>query len=89
MNCVVVKFKNRDPNDISNKYLAEIYVKGPKFDIDLISSDQKVFSAHKYVVNMFSGYLKDYIREFKPKGKACGEYSMFQVTECIFLLSEK
>ncbi|XP_031639277.1 uncharacterized protein LOC116351327 [Contarinia nasturtii] len=71
MNCLVVKFRHRLPNDISNKYLAEIYVKGPQFDIDLIASDQKVVSAHKYVVSMFSIYLKDYLREFKPKGKAC------------------
>lgn len=74
MNCFVFKFKNRNPDDISNKCLAEIYVKGPKFDIDLIATDQKVISAHKYVVSMFSDYLKDYIREFSPKGKACSEY---------------
>lgn len=73
MNCFVVKFKNRNASDISNKYLAELYVKGSKFDIDLIATDQKVFSAHKYVACMLSGYLKDYICEFKPKGKACGE----------------
>lgn len=73
MNCFVVKFKDRHANDISNIHLAEIYTNGPKFDIDLISSDQKIVSAHKFVVSMFSIYLYDYIREFKPKGKACGE----------------
>ncbi|XP_055299898.1 uncharacterized protein LOC129567258 [Sitodiplosis mosellana] len=86
MNCLVIKFKNRDSRDISNKHLAEIYVKGPKFDIDLISTDQKVISAHKYVVCMFSGYLKDYIREFKPKGKACvplSEVSSFVLKQVI------
>lgn len=77
MNCLVIKFKNRNPDDITNKYLAEIYVNGPKCDIDLISTDQKVFSAHKFVVVMFSGYLQEYIREFKPKGRACGECDFF------------
>ena len=91
MNCLVIKFKQRSSNDISNKYLAEIYVKGSKFDIDLISTDQKVFAAHKFVVIMFSDYLKEYIREFKPKGKACGEcdYLVSKFVVCVFFVNVK
>ncbi|XP_031639298.1 dual specificity protein kinase splA-like [Contarinia nasturtii] len=69
MNRFVVGFKNRNACDISNKYLVEIYMNGPKFDIDLISSDQKTIRAHKCVVSMYSIYLKDYIRELNSEGK--------------------
>lgn len=76
MNFKVVKFKNRNPNDASNKALSEMYTNGPKFDMDLIAADRSIVSIHKFVACMFSGYLKDYLREFKPKGKSCGEYSI-------------
>lgn len=79
MNCKVVKFKIRNPNEASNKNLAEIYVNGPKFDIDLIAADQKIVSAHKFVVFMYSRYLKQYLCEFKPKGKPSGSYSIRKV----------
>lgn len=72
MNCFVIKFKNRDGQDISNQYLSEIYTNGPKFDLELISSDNKIIPAHKFVVFMFSKYLKEYLCEFKSKGKTCG-----------------
>lgn len=73
MNCFVFKFKNRNALDISNRYLAEIYTNGPKFEVDLVSADNKIVSAHKFVVSMFSTHLRDYLREFKSKGKICGE----------------
>lgn len=79
MNCKVIKFKHRNPSEASNKYLAAIYTNGPKYDIALIASDRKTVLAHKHIVYMFSDYLKDYLREFKPKGKAYGEYSMENV----------
>lgn len=73
MNSILAKFKDRNIEEESNKCLAEVYVDGPTFDIDLISSDQKIVSAHKFVVCMFSDYLKEYLREFKPLGKACSK----------------
>lgn len=76
MNCVYIQIKGRNPHEASNKYLAEIYSNGPKFDIDLIAADQKIISAHKFVMSMFSEYLSDYLREFKPKGKACGKQNI-------------
>lgn len=74
MNCFVIKFKNRDIRDDSNRFLKDIYTNGPKFDLDLVSSDNKVISAHKCVVFMFSKYLRDYLSEFKSQGKTCGEH---------------
>lgn len=87
MNCFVIKFKNRYAQDISNKYLAEIYTNGPKFEVDLVSADNKIVSAHKFVVSMFSKHLKDYLREFKSKGKICGESKEIDIFT--FLLNKK
>lgn len=78
MSFFVIKFKNRLAQDVSNKYLSEIYTNGPKFDIDLLASDNSIISAHKFVVFMFSNYLKDYLLEVKPKGKTCGTFSIFK-----------
>lgn len=85
MNYFVFKFKGRDIQNVSNKYLAEIYSKGPKYDVDLVAGDNQIVPCHKFVVSMFSEYLKDYLREFKTKGKICSKsclllfyYHLFQ-----------
>lgn len=75
MNCFVLKFKNRNLRDISNKYLSEIFTGvGPKFDLELISKDEKVIGAHKLVVAMFSEFIHEYLIEFKPtKNTICSK----------------
>lgn len=74
MNCFVFKFKNRDLNDHTNKCLSEIYNGvGPKFDLELISSDKKVIGAHAMVMAMFSEFIEEYLNEFQPTGKSCGK----------------
>lgn len=79
MNCYVLKFKTRDSRDISNKYLKEIFndVK-PKFDLELISKDEKVIGAHTLVMAMFSEFIHEYLIEFKPtKNKICSKLNAF------------
>lgn len=77
MNCFVLKFQNRDSRDISNKYLSEIANgEGPKFDLELISKDEKVIGAHIMVMTMFSEFIHEYLVEFKPaNNKICSKYS--------------
>lgn len=75
MNCYVLKFENRDMQDISNKYLSEIFNDvGPKFDLELISKDENVIGAHTLVMAMFSEFIHEYLTEFKPtKNKICSK----------------
>lgn len=84
MNYYVFKFKGRDIQDISNKYLAEIYSKGPKYDVDLVAGDNQIVPCHKFVVSMFSEYLKDYLREFKTKGKICSKSCLLLIYYHLF-----
>lgn len=75
MNCFVFKFKDRDLEDMSNKYLSEIYNDvGPKFDLEMISSDKTVIGAHALVMAMFSEFIEDYLNEFEPTSKYCGKW---------------
>lgn len=81
MDCYVFKFKQRNLNDISSKYLSEIYNDGPKFDLQLISSDKTVINAHTLVMAMFSEFIQEYLNEFKPtKNKICGKW-IFDIDE--------
>lgn len=82
MNCFVLKFKNRDLRDVSNKNLGEIFTgDGPKFDLELISKDEKVIGTHTLVMRMFSEFIHEYLIEFKPtSNKIC---SKFCIVRCI------
>lgn len=75
MNCFVLKFKNRDARDISNKCLSEIFNDvAPKFDLELISKDENVIGAHTLVMDMFSEFIHEYLIEFNPaKNKICSK----------------
>lgn len=75
MNCYVLTFKGRRPQDTSNKSLSELHNgKGPKCDLKLITSDQQVINAHIMVMAMFSDFIRDYLIEFKPtKSEICGK----------------
>lgn len=75
MNCVVFRFTDRNPANVSNKYLKEIHTGiGPKHDLELIASDQQVVKAHTLVMEMFSEFIRDYLFEFKPtKNPICSK----------------
>lgn len=76
MSCFLVKFRGRRSTDISNILLRKRYVtgKGPKPELQLISSDNKTVKINKFVACLFSEYLEDYIRQFKPKVGSCSKY---------------
>lgn len=77
MSLVVIACDNRNPNDVSNIGFREIYTNGPKFEVDLISSDNKTVSAHKYVLGVCSDYFFDYLEQFDKGGKITSELILF------------
>lgn len=57
MNKNLFKFSQRSASNTSDKRIADAYNKGAAFDVDLITSDKKKVSAHRFVLAMFSKYL--------------------------------
>lgn len=86
MNCVVFRFTDRNPANVSNKYLKEIHTGiGPKHDLELIASDQQVVKAHTLVMEMFSEFIRDYLFEFKPtKNPICSKIKPAQKKKFFF-----
>lgn len=77
----VIKFKNRTNSNTlcvyiihCDKRIAEAYKKGGKFDVDLITADDKKVSAHRFVLSMFSKYLAKLLCDLEFDGKILGEW---------------
>lgn len=71
----MLKFRGRDAQDLSNKYLSEMFGgDGPKFDVELVSKDDNLIGAHTLIMDMFSEFIHDYLTEFKPtSNKFCSK----------------
>lgn len=74
----VIKFKNRTSSNTSDKRIADAYSKGGKFDVNLVTADEKVVSAHRFVLSMFSKYLAKKLSEMEFEGKVLSEFSFFK-----------
>lgn len=70
----VIKFKNRTNSNTCDKRIAEAYKKGGKFDVDLITADDKKVSAHRFVLSMFSKYLAKLLCDLEFDGKILGKW---------------
>lgn len=73
-NYQVIKFKNRMASNTSDKRIADAYTKGAKFDVDLITADEKIVSAHRFVLAMFSKHLAKILNDIGMDGKIVGEF---------------
>lgn len=69
----VIKFKNRAASYLSDKRIADSYSKGANFDVDLITADDKIVSAHRFVLAMFSKYLAKILLDLPFDGKILGK----------------
>lgn len=76
--CQVIKFKNRTSSNTSDKRIADAYSKGGKFDVNLVTADEKVVSAHRFVLSMFSKYLAKKLSEMEFEGKVLSEFLFFK-----------
>lgn len=72
----VIKFKNRLASNTSDKHIAEAYSAASGFDVDLITVDNKVVSAHRFVLGMFSKHLAKTLNDCGFDGKIIGEFLM-------------
>lgn len=57
------KFGHRTASNTSDKRIADLFNKGACFDVDLITSDEKKVSAHRFVLALFSKYLATQIHD--------------------------
>lgn len=55
---VVIKSKNRNPSDYTNKQIIEVFRNCEKPDVDLIVSNGKIVSAHRVILAMYSKYMR-------------------------------
>lgn len=60
---VTVNFKHRQASNTSDKRIADAYNKNTNFDVDLITSDEKKVSAHRFVLAMYSKYFANQISD--------------------------
>lgn len=70
---VTIKFKHRNATNTCDKRIADAYTKGSKFDVDLVTGDDKLVSAHRFVLAMFSKYLANNMGTAGTDGIIVGE----------------
>lgn len=70
---VSIKFKHRMASNTSDKRIADAYVKGARFDVDLVTADGKIVSAHRFVLAMFSKYLAKQLADAGIDGVIIGK----------------
>lgn len=70
---VTIKFKHRNATNTCDKRIADAYTKGSKFDVDLVTGDDKLVSAHRFVLAMFSKYLANKMGTAGTDGVIVGE----------------
>lgn len=63
MSMYLVKFMHRTASNTSDKRIADAFNKGANFDVDLITSDGKKVSAHRFVLALYSKYLATQIHD--------------------------
>lgn len=68
-----IKFKNRNPNDLINQKLAESFRDGPDFDIDLVLANNRIVSAHRVVLSMYSKFFRSVLSQSEPDTKFIGK----------------
>lgn len=71
---VPIKFKHRVASNTSDKRIADAYVKGARFDVDLVTADEKIVSAHRFVLTMFSKYLAKQLTDAGIDGVIIGKW---------------
>lgn len=68
-----IKFKNRTASNTSDKRIADAYNKAGAFDVNLITSDDKVVAAHRFVLSMYSKHLAGILRDLGSNGLIISE----------------
>ncbi|XP_055321109.1 uncharacterized protein LOC129577670 isoform X2 [Sitodiplosis mosellana] len=59
----MIKFVHRTASNTSDKRIADLFNKGPSFDVDLVTSDEKKVSAHRLVLALYSKHLAGQIHD--------------------------
>lgn len=72
-NLVPIKFKGRNASNPSDKGIADQYSAGGPFDVDLITSDDKCVSAHRFVLATFSKALSNKLNKAGLDGVIVGK----------------
>ncbi|XP_031638357.1 integrator complex subunit 3 homolog [Contarinia nasturtii] len=67
-NNYTIKYKSRSASNISEKRIAAAYSKGSQFDVDLVTSDEKIVSAHRFVLSLYSRYLAGLLKDAVMNG---------------------
>lgn len=55
----IIKCKNRNPNDYTNKQIIEVFRNCEPPDTDLIVSNGQIVSAHRVILAMYSKYMRN------------------------------